>query len=266
MLAVDMSKWGGPLTSEEADCLKERGWTRVVVGISELTVARQQLLMARSRGLNTQGYAYLYWDSPTYYVERAITYAGDMFDFLWIDVEQNAGGRSYQQIIDSIKAAVAVCEARGMPCGIYTSRSKWHELTGNTQAFRHLPLWNAYYDGDQDVDFGRAPYGGWAAPAMEQYGNTQYVCGQSVDVNFYYEEQRVKYTDETLDGVFAEILGATGKSLDISRTLATAFFDHLQNTPLPAGSQTDVIAQLSAEVDEIQEVLDKFSKALSDAA
>lgn len=186
--AVDMSKWGGPLTDAEARCFKDSGWQRVVVGISEVPLARQQLTTARAAGLETHGYVYVYWPTAAYFPEFAINNCGDLIDFLWIDVEQETE-LSPAAVVHLIHQCVAVCEAKRMPCGIYTSLSKWQTLTGNSQEFKDLPLWNAFYDDDPDMDFARNPYGGWTHASMEQYGNTQSVCGQSVDVNVYQEEE-----------------------------------------------------------------------------
>lgn len=82
------------------------------------------------------------------------------------------------------------------------------------------------------------------------------------------QEARMKYTDEVLDGVIAELLAATGQALGIGRALATSYADHIQNHSLPGvqGDPMDEIAQVVAEVDEIQEILGKFSEALADAA
>ena len=48
-------------------------------------------------------------------------------------------------------------------------------------------LWNAFYDSDPDVDFGRAPYGRWIVVDLvgEQYQGTTVLDGVQVDLNVF---------------------------------------------------------------------------------
>lgn len=218
-LAVDMSKWSGAFTDAEAACMVAAGYRRTIVGVSKPMIARQQMAMCRKHGMDVQAYCYLYWDTPTEYVRRAIDSCGDLFSVLWLDVEQEPGPGSAQAGA-AVAKAEAYCLSYNKLPGIYTSSSKWRAIMGNSTAFRHLPLWNAYYDNDPDFDFGRFPYGGWSRAAMEQFGNTQLVCGQSVDVNVY-EEGRM-YSDKEVDAKVAAVLSAlieTNRKVDAQAAL-----------------------------------------------
>lgn len=64
--------------------------------------------------------------------------------------------------------------------------------TGNSQAFNHLPLWDANYLAEASIpnvgllppNFdGYKPYGGWLSPTIWQWHNTTSLCGHSVDLN-----------------------------------------------------------------------------------
>lgn len=70
---------------------------------------------------------------------------------------------------------------------LYTAHWFWHGRFGNSQAFRHLPLWNAYYDQEPDIDFAKAPYGGWTLEDVvgEQYAGTTQLAGVTVDRNSF---------------------------------------------------------------------------------
>lgn len=224
-LAVDMSHWGGTLTDDEAACLARYGYRRVIVNTSGgLTV--QQAETARRHGLDVQAYVYLYWlGDIRHQVLRAVQTARDVADFLWLDAEEDPGGMTPANVVFLLRDAVAACT---MPCGIYTRRSWWRAHTGDSREFSRLPLWDAYYDGVPSFVYW-TPYGGWARPAMKQYGGTQLVCGQSVDVN-YYEEVDVP-TQQEWDqhiGEFRALFGHVVKMGETLNAVAGAFFRHVQ--------------------------------------
>src|SRR3972149_5176193 len=69
---------------------------------------------------------------------------------------------------------------------LYTARWFWTGHMGDSKdaRWRRFKLWNAYYDGDPDIDFASAPYGPGAASELvgEQYQGTTQLGGASVDL------------------------------------------------------------------------------------
>ena len=78
-------------------------------------------------------------------------------------------------------------KAAGLRPVIYTARWWWRDHFANSEAFKHLPLWSAYYDGDKDVDYASAPYGGWTLDNLigEQYAGSIELAGVTVDRNSF---------------------------------------------------------------------------------
>lgn len=76
----------------------------------------------------------------------------------------------------------------GKPVVIYTNYNTWVNLMGNPMLPERTKLWNAYWDGKEDVDFATLPYGGWtnADVLLEQYSGGQYVEGQFADRNVWW--------------------------------------------------------------------------------
>jgi len=237
-LAADMSHWSGPLTDDEARCLRDRGYALVIAN-THGPHTLQQLDAARRHGMRAHAYVYLYWrGNVADQVAFAVAKARDVAEMLWLDCEDDPAGLSPAVIRHAIDRAVAACA--GMRCGIYTRRSWWRACTSDSDAWRHLPLWDADYDGQASFE-GFAPYGGWARPWMKQFGGTQEVCGQSIDPN-YYEEGRM-YTDAEIDAKIGELIKAlaayTARSEQRDTELLGALIDHnkrllrLERAPTP---------------------------------
>ena len=64
---------------------------------------------------------------------------------------------------EQVLSAVDWVHDHGKRAIIYTSWNAWVNLTvpSNSSLLKHVPLWNAYWDGDPDVDFPSLRYGGW---------------------------------------------------------------------------------------------------------
>jgi hypothetical protein len=184
-----MSNWGGDLTDTEAQCFKANDVELVIPGTQNAAQYQQQRDVAISNGLRVQAYVYLLWPKALIQTQRAISLMGKDEEILWLDVEDDTSGMTQGQIVSVLEDCVEACEQAHVRCGIYASQNTWTTLTGDSQDFSDLPLWNAFYDNDPDLDFARFPYGGWTAPLLEQYGNTQVFCGQSVDLNVINEEE-----------------------------------------------------------------------------
>ena len=101
-----------------------------------------------------------------------------------------------------IHEAVGEVQGEGKRPVIYTARWWWRDHFGNPTDFKALPLWNAYYDSDPDIDFATAPYGGWAGVMGEQYAGTVTLCGVGVDKNSF-DEAFIEEDDVTKEEVLA---------------------------------------------------------------
>lgn len=192
---VDMSRWGGDLTAEEAAAMKAEGIATVIVasgpgGYGQM--ARQQAEAALAAGLRLEAYTYLEFESgPEWWVREALARLNALpVARWWLDVEDTEHGHSWtpEQRIAYVQRALDAFTAAGVFAHIYSGGWYWRPYLGNTEVFARQgrKLWNAWYDGDPDVD--GLPYGGWTAAdvAIEQFEGTSLVCGQSVDKNWLY--------------------------------------------------------------------------------
>ncbi len=187
---VDMSKWGGELTSVEATCMAENGVRLVIPGTGHPNslgmYSEQQAGAALAAGMDVHAYRWLNLTEPIRpQMDNAFASMGQHLDAVgrwWVDCEDVSNPGTPPEVVAKIDEAVDIVQDLGYPVGIYTGRWWWKPYTGNSKAFSHLPLWNAYYDGDPDED--GLPYGGWNHSLIEQYQGTTDLCGQSVDLNF----------------------------------------------------------------------------------
>lgn len=158
----------------------------MVVGLQDLDVSKFQLDSARAAELFLRVYSWKGWKGDT--VARIARELGAVEGFLieraYLDVEQLDGRPVPDVAVSEIRAAVEECRKYVAP-GIYSAKGVWQIITGDSQAFSGDPLWNAYYDGDPDVDFGYHPFGGWEAAEMEQWAENVELCGIKVDLNVY---------------------------------------------------------------------------------
>jgi len=192
---VDMSRWGGALTAEEAAAMKAAGIATVIVASGPGgygLMARQQGESAVAAGLRLEAYTYLELESDP---ERWAAEALGRLDGVpvarwWLDVEDTGHGRAWTpaQRIAYVQRALDAFGADGVFAHIYSGGWYWRPYMGNTDVFARQgrKLWNAWYDGDRDIN--GLPYGGWTAAdvAIEQFEGTSLVCGQSVDKNWVY--------------------------------------------------------------------------------
>jgi len=114
-------------------------------------------------------------------------------DRIWIDVEQEPGKPLWSADtawnVNFIQELVTELVNHSYRVGIYTQKSKWIPITGDTKLFGHLPLWYAHYDNRSDFSDFR-PFGGWGVPTMKQYRGSiatdnPTVCGVEVDMNIF---------------------------------------------------------------------------------
>lgn len=212
---VDMSHWGGPLTAEEAACMKESGIRKIIVGSGHPGPgnsgewARQQAASALAHGLEVDAYVYLYLASaPAAKILAAFgALRGLPIGRWWLNVEDVVSTWFTPAERERIVfGCLDVVEDSGKRAGIATARWWWVPNMGDSVRFDHLPLWNAWYDGDPDTD--GLPYGGWTDSLIEQYQGTTTVCGQSVDLNY---DKSLGDEDTMTDDEFAERMQKVGK-------------------------------------------------------
>ena len=254
---VDMSKWGGPLSDTEAQCLTNAGVRLIITGTGHPSGAgvwaRQQAeSWLRNGGETLDAYIYLYMaGQPTTQVNAALgTLQGLPVRMWWLDAEDTESPHlTAQQRADFLESCLQALGSR--TAGIYTGRWWWRPNMGNSTAFAHLPLWNSYYDGDPDTD--GLPYGGWVESAIEQYQGTTDFCGQSVDLNFAKNLEDAMTPDERLRMERLELAMFSGKeeaSLGRDQRLQNAQFRAaLRDTPGdPTGWQVSVSERVEAHI------------------
>jgi len=194
---IDISPSAGEPTLRDFETIKQQGYRFVIVagwgGVNPNRHAQGQLSRARSSGLLTAGYCYLNFASSLD-GRRQVREALAAFDaeaanlgFLAIDVETSARGQlspglrldppdasAQQQAVDRIAEAVRQVELVGLRAVIYTKKSDWQRVTGDTLQFKSLPLWNPRTIGGDDLnqpDLGRTcdTFGGWTSRVGKQY-------------------------------------------------------------------------------------------------
>ncbi len=229
---VDMSRWGGELTPEEAAAMKTAGISTVIIASGPGgygLMARQQGEAAVAAGLRLEAYTYLEFESdPEWWVREALARLdGLSVARWWLDVEDTEHGRSWtpEQRIAYVQRALDAFAAAGVFAHVYSGGWYWRPYMGNTDVFARQgrKLWNAWYDGDPDID--GLPYGGWTAAevAIEQFEGTSLVCGQSVDKNWLYfteegEDMELRARVERLE----RLIGGNGVDDDEGKRLTGA--------------------------------------------
>jgi hypothetical protein len=210
-----MSKWSGELTAAEVACMKAAGIRKILVGTGNPAPggagqwARQQAASALAHGLIVDAYIYLYLaKAPGTQTRIAMgTLKGLPIGRWWLDAEDMESPElSPQQRVSYLAACADIVAEAGGRAGIYTGRWWWVPNTGDSRWLMHLPLWNAWFDGDPDTD--GLPYGGWTDSLIEQYQGTTVVCGQSVDLNY---DKSLVEEDEMTDEEFAARMAKVGK-------------------------------------------------------
>ena len=181
--ALDVSHWTDVISEAEVRCWWDQEVRHVIVGTQNLRVSRQQLEMAHDGGMTLDLYVYLLWD---YDISAQVTEAVELaaeypVGRIWLDAEEEPGGRSATQLEDLLQEALSACGE--VECGIYTANWWWGPAMAGSTAFSHVPLWYAYYDDQPSLaTWANQAFGGWDNPTGKQYDET-YVCGLNVDVN-----------------------------------------------------------------------------------
>lgn len=196
VLAVDVSYWSGYISESEVACWQDNGVRHVIAGTQNLDIARQQFETAVTGGMTVDAYVVLYWDFDIANQVRSALAMINGFPVqrLWLDVEKPRGNWSATQLIQKIQQGVDACGT--MLCGIYTRKVWWRDNVANTSAFSSLPIWYAYYDGQNGFEdwysplfWYEGPFGSWSEPTGKQFDSdwtAPDLCGVNVDYNVMY--------------------------------------------------------------------------------
>ena len=150
-------------------------------------VAEANLRDARAAGFVTAGYlnSQPWYDAATS-LSEARANAGAEWEHLaavFNDVE--IPGVTEAQV----KAHCEAITAADKPTGIYSAAWFWQGHLGDPQWpwLRGYRVWEAYYDGDPDVDFASRRFGPWELDDVmgEQYRGTTDLDGVEVDLNVF---------------------------------------------------------------------------------
>lgn len=167
--------------------------------------AEQTLVNCRVVGLLTATYIAL---SPSMSgresVDEGRRRCGNEWGLLkFVAVDAETIGVTAAHVRDAVQA---ILEYGGTPV-VYTAHYIWRQMMGDDSTeFSGLPLWNAYYDDDPDIDYQKLPYGGWtiAKLAGEQYTNTTDIAGGvAVDFSVFSDEWILSLTQGIPDTDFA---------------------------------------------------------------
>jgi hypothetical protein len=205
-------KVGGVLTADLVRGWRDAGFHHVMIGTNWPQIARVQLEECTKGGMTVDLYHWLYWGEDTAALVKAgVALAqGYPVGMHWLDAEDPRGGFTQAQIVKKIGDSVDVVTAAGGRPGIYTRRPWWVDETGNSQAFKHLPLWHAQYIKQEPGDATEAeriafrqsrpfqPYGGWNEPAIWQYAGSVKALNANIDKNEIYMDLGAREQEEEL--------------------------------------------------------------------
>ena len=188
--AADWSTYQPAHTRADIRKLKAAGIELIIPGAwhggSANPHCRGDLKRARAEGLYTGTYA-IVTTNGRFSIDKARRVCGPEWEhlsFCAVDMELDGGS------VPQVQAAIDRIVELGQRPIIYTAHWFWHGRFGNPKNFKHIPLWNAYYDQAPDIDFASQPYGGWklADVVGEQYIGTHTFQGLEMDRNTFLRE------------------------------------------------------------------------------
>ncbi len=225
---IDISKYQGLIDQPTWRRLKETGQDVAVVGswhgIDANSYAEANLLRAKSVGFTVATYMALNGSrnggDAIRLGKAACGSAWDDVAFVGIDCEIDGILRI------TIFEAITECERLGKAYCIYTANWWWTRPTGmnNFAGFSDVPLWSAFYDGDPDIDFPTAPYGGWTLDdvVMEQFTGSSQLLDVTVDRNTIREDWWATEDEDAMTPDERRRLEAAEKTIARINALITA--------------------------------------------
>lgn len=203
------------LTLNEAGCFRTQGISLFIQGLWTAAeappFARHNILTAQRTGLDIAAYISINGtQNGAWHVDRGRHVLGNEWnDLLFVAIDVELPGIAVNRIWEAINRTREL----GQTPIIYTSYNAWHSLVWprNPSDFSRagIPLWNAYWDESNDVDFAYLPYGSWTPDQVwiEQWSGGTYVCGQYVDRNTAAAD-RITGGDTLASGEYEELVRA----------------------------------------------------------
>lgn len=171
------------------------------------------LLNARLEGFITSAY-YVVHDhlAPEYHFSQAVSAAGVEYHnlaFLSVDVEKP--DEAWEVSMATIDRSCELVEMYGQRAPVYSSGYMWEQLGLGLMTYRRK-AWNAYYDGNPDIDFEKYPWGGTVLGDLigEQYTGSTPLFGIEVDFNVFdltYLEEKAPMTEQEKKDIDAKFEG-----------------------------------------------------------
>jgi hypothetical protein len=268
-LAVDISNYTGPITSDQVDSWRSAGVGLVIVQAVDPPAAypagctRQQLQMLNQAGMPAEAYVFFWFDSDPTHVDHALSLLeGVQVRRVWLDLEDVAA-KNYDQSTTEAKVADALrrCDAWSQahnlpPAGIYTGSWYWTsaDYMGNTQAFKDRDLWDAHYDYVADAVQGFQPYGGWAKCMVKQHIGSSVFCGvPGLDQDCLSAE----YAQAVLGAPPRSALQAQTASVScppVPQDYQTKFGVGIDGWPAVAANLEGIIHQVMAQVQQVTQL------------
>ena len=183
--AIDISNWSGEVTEAQFKAARLAGCSRVIVALNNLPLAQRQLRNAVAAGLETQVYIYYYFAQNVADRTRSCLAAieGLPVKRVWIDCEDEKHSLEARYLANRIRVTRDLIRTLGYEPGIYTAAWWWNKYMAGITEFADLPLWDALWDKDADID--AVKYGGWVTPEMSQHTNDTHFAGIWCDINSY---------------------------------------------------------------------------------
>ena len=188
--ALDVSKWSGLISEAEWQAAKSRGFTLAIVGAWHGTeaneYAQETILNAYNAGMQVAAYTVLNAEDGHKSVLSALEACGDQTDnllFMALDVE--VVGLT-EKVFD--EAHIELLTSDVVAC-VYTRSSFWKGTLGNPNWGIGLPLWDANYDGVDQLILTNN-YGGWNQTSIvgKQYTGSNTRLGFDADCSVFNAE------------------------------------------------------------------------------
>lgn len=198
-LALDISHFthenSGPLTKQQLDDAWDAGVRVFRPSIANQSIAVQQIdaIVDHDKPFDIWTYRYYYYGMGMTQVQVDKAFIQRVRDLKFniqrhsIDVEDTNPNFTPQQRINWVHEWINGFKGF-CPTDLYTAYWYWTQFMGNTQEFKFMPLWNAWWPKDKTASLAIPPalqYGGWTRAAMHQYIGDVSFAGIWCDVNYF---------------------------------------------------------------------------------
>lgn len=258
-LVIDISNYDMPFDENTANAFVVNGVDFIIIGGQRPGIAASQASACERAGLPILGfYAFLYFGIDTLGQTQAAIELAQQFDAGWvlldcesIDSYDNAKTPE-DRILELWQCVIAVTNA-GLRPAIYTGGWWWPGYMGNTDQFKHLPLWHSAYPNDGGA-VRKVGYGGWIDVALHQFTSERVLAGRVRDHNYLLDKQFIGEDDmspqdrEVFEAMVA-IFGGREKLLEAKRK----GMDYLLGYELEQVAQGQLAARLQTAINTVNE-------------